>query len=331
MKAKWKTACKDFEIIKCLKCEVSVLLQLLDQGNRHFFMALRNSAVWLLSEFTQPRQTRNTALAAVQCVAGGFLRLVSQPPLAGVWRETMSPNNPPAAMCRKLKRSTNPERKWLTYCSTSLDKKIAMKQKHHSAGRRERKFRARQKVLKEIKILVCSEKNSPKTLLVTLMLPRPLQWFPCWLALWRSLPAHDTANPTVSHIITVLDERKESFLTDPDAEQGRTILGSSATWAEGVWCSMLREGSSATNQGQANCSLLSVQALMPGLLQSPPPLRSLNVVPSKGPHVKWAQLSSRKVHESVTHYDTSRLNQLHTTIQAIWVGYTLQHKQTHLL
>lgn len=108
-----------------------------------------------------------------------------------------------------------------------------MKQKHHSAGRRERKFRARQKVLKEIKVLVCSEKNSPKMLLVTLMFPRPLQWFPCWLAVWRPLPAHDTANPTVSHIIMVLDERKESFLTDPDAEQGRTVLGSSATWAAG--------------------------------------------------------------------------------------------------
>lgn len=107
-----------------------------------------------------------------------------------------------------------------------------MKQKHHSAGRRERKFRARQKVLKEIKVLVCSEKNSPKTLLVTLMFPRPLQWFPCWLAVWRPLPAHDTANPTVSHIVMVLDERKESFLTDPDAEQGRIVLGSAATWAE---------------------------------------------------------------------------------------------------
>lgn len=118
-----------------------------------------------------------------------------------------------------------------------------MKQKHHSVGRRERKFRARQKVLEEIKVLVCSEKNSPKTLLVTLMFPRPLQWFPCWLTVWRPLPAHNTANPTVSHIITVLDKRKESFLTDPDAEQGRTVLGSSATWAERVWCSMLREGS----------------------------------------------------------------------------------------
>lgn len=30
----------------------------------------------------------------------------------------------------------------------------------------------------------------------------------------------------------VLDERKESFLTDPDAEQGRIVLGSAATWAE---------------------------------------------------------------------------------------------------
>jgi hypothetical protein len=141
-------------------------------------MASRNSAVWLLSEFTQPCHLECRASCTLcGCISSSWPP--SHLPLAGVWRETMPPNNPLAAKCRAWKRrSSNPERKQLTYCSSISCHKIAMKQKHHSVGRRNRKFWAGQKVLKEIKSAGVLWKETPKALLVTLMFPRPPHWLP---------------------------------------------------------------------------------------------------------------------------------------------------------
>lgn len=63
-----------------------------------------------------------------------------------------------------------------------------MKQKQHSAGRRERKFWARQKVLKEIKSASVLWKELSKDVLVTLMFSRPPQWLPCWLLCLEASP-----------------------------------------------------------------------------------------------------------------------------------------------
>lgn len=153
-------------------------------------MASRNSPVWLLSEFTQPCHLECKASCTVcGCISSSWSP--NRLPLAGVWRETMPSNNPLAAKCRELKkRHFNPERERLTYCSNISCHKIAIKQKHHSAGRRDRKFWAGQKVLKEIKSTGVLQKETPKTLLS----PWCFQGLPGGFQLasyvWRALPAH---------------------------------------------------------------------------------------------------------------------------------------------